>query len=537
MTFLYLRTAMVAGFVLVFLSPLAARANTPEQIFVQVSPSVLVVDIFDAKGKSIGQGSGAVIGVGQVITNCHVAQKGESLKVRRLGKTFKATIQYADPDRDLCQLSVPDLQVQPVILGTAKELRVGQRVYAIGAPKGLELTLSEGLISSLRPYEGSQYIQTSAAISPGSSGGGLFDDQGRLIGITTFQVIDGQNLNFALPVDWVAELPKRKTVLGKKDGGLNWFNRALVLERKQDWEGLIKLSQRWVKSEPGNVEGWRSLGDGYFFIKQYQDAIKAYREALRIQPDYFRYYSTWSRLGLAYDFLKKYDQAIGAYREALRINPNDFSTWHNLGNAYKNLKQYDKAIRAYREVVRIQPFFEAWTSLGKVYFLAEQYDQAVQPYQEALRIRPEDADTWYALGLSYYATNQYDQAIPAYREALRIQPENAAAWSGLGGTYLQLHQYDQAIPAYREALRIRPEDAHTWYALGLSYYRTNKYDQAIQAFREALRIEPEEAGAWFSLGIVYYDQGQRAKVREIYQTLRKLDPAMAEKYFNSFILP
>lgn len=147
MTFQYLRSAMVTGFVLAVLSPFAVRANTPEQIFVQVSPSVVVVDIFDATGKSIGQGSGAVIGAGQVITNCHVAQKGESLKVRQLGATFKATLQFADPDRDLCQLSVPDLQTPPVTLGTANKLKVGQRVYAIGAPKGLELTLSEGLIS------------------------------------------------------------------------------------------------------------------------------------------------------------------------------------------------------------------------------------------------------------------------------------------------------------------------------------------------------------------------------------------------------
>jgi len=92
-----------------------------------------------------------------------------------------------------------DLRAPPVVLGTAKKLKVGQRVYAIGAPEDLELTLSEGLISSLRPHEGSEYIQTSAAISLGSSGGGLFDDQGQLIGITTFYHAEGQNLNFALP--------------------------------------------------------------------------------------------------------------------------------------------------------------------------------------------------------------------------------------------------------------------------------------------------------------------------------------------------
>jgi tetratricopeptide (TPR) repeat protein len=252
-------------------------------------------------------------------------------------------------------LTVPDLKSAPVAFGTASNLRVGQHVHAIGAPKGLEQTMSEGLISSLRPYEGSQYIQTSAAISPGSSGGGLFDDQGRLVGITTFQFIEGQNLNFALPVDWIGELPKRSqaTTAAPKKGGLDWINRVIALERKQDWPELLKLSQEWVKSEPGNVEAWRSLGSGYLWMKQYQDAVQAYREALRIQPEYFRYYSTWTHLGIAYSFLRQYDQAIQAFREALRINPDDFSTWHNLGNAYSDLKRYDKAIQAYREVVRI----------------------------------------------------------------------------------------------------------------------------------------------------------------------------------------
>jgi len=70
----------------------------------------------------------------------------------------------------------------------------------------LELTLSEGIISGLREYEGGHVLQTSAAISPGSSGGGLFDAQGRLVGITTFFLSKGQNLNFALPAEWVQAL-------------------------------------------------------------------------------------------------------------------------------------------------------------------------------------------------------------------------------------------------------------------------------------------------------------------------------------------
>ena len=461
-------TAIAASFVLALLAPLAA-AKTPEQIFVQVSPSVVVVDIFDIKGKSIGLGSGAVIGAGQVITNCHVAQKGKSLQVRQSGKTFKATLQYADPERDLCQLSAPDLQAPPLTLGTAKNLRVGQRVYAIGAPKGLELTLSEGLISSLRPYEGSQYIQTSAAISPGSSGGGLFDEQGQLIGITTFYLEEGQNLNFALPVDWIDDLPKRAqtTPIAAKKSLLDWINRAAVLEQKKDWRGLLKLSQKWVKNEPGSAYAWVALGEAYFAIKQYDQAIPAYREALRIQPEFA---IGWNGLGITYSSIEQYNQAIHAYREALRIEPEDAGAWYNMGVAYEHLEQYDKAIQTYRE---------------------------------ALRIQPEFAIGWNGLGHAYSNLKQYNQAIHAYREALRIQPEDADAWHNMGNDYGNLMQYDQAIHAFQEALRIRPEYAVTWFLLGIVYYSQGQHDKVREVYQTLRKLEPATAEKYFNLLILH----------------------------------
>ena len=82
-------------------------------------------------------------------------------------------------------------------------------MYAIGAPQGLDLTISEGIVSSLRDVPGGTVIQTTAPVSRGSSGGGLFDASGRLVGIVTFQHRYGQNLNFALPADWIGEMRAR----------------------------------------------------------------------------------------------------------------------------------------------------------------------------------------------------------------------------------------------------------------------------------------------------------------------------------------
>ena len=232
--------------------------------------------------------------------------------------------------------------------------------------------MSEGLISSLRPYEGSQYIQTSAAISPGSSGGGLFDDQGRLVGITTFQIIEGQNLNFALPVDWIGELPKRARVPSfeeflaqersageAKKGGLDFLNREMAWRdgtipfiKKEDWRGLLTFSQQRVNSEPEFARAWGTLGDAYRGLQQCDQAIQAYREALRIQPEDS---SAWSSLGFAYKDLQQYDQAIQAYREALRIQPNFTIAWYNLGTAYAFKGQRVMPREIYQTLRKLDP--------------------------------------------------------------------------------------------------------------------------------------------------------------------------------------
>jgi len=188
----------------------AAAALTPEELFEKVSPSVFMILPADRQGKSVGIGSGVVIGREQVITNCHVLRGASQVLVSRGNVLYGAELEFPDPDRDLCQLKVRELTAPAVPLGDMAKVKTGQRVYAIGAPRGFELTLTEGLISSLRGGDDDRQpiIQTSAAISPGSSGGGLFDADGRLVGITTFQW-RGQQLNFALPVDWVREVPQR----------------------------------------------------------------------------------------------------------------------------------------------------------------------------------------------------------------------------------------------------------------------------------------------------------------------------------------
>lgn len=203
-----------AAAMLCALLPTPALALAPDQVFEKVSPSVWAVRGLDALERPFSYGSGVVVGPGRIITNCHVLARAKAIQVRRENISFEGKLEHADVERDLCLLSVAGFTAPPVEVGTMDNLKVGQRAYAIGNPQKFALTLSEGLISGLRGEDPRvPPIQTTAPISPGSSGGGLFDTEGRLVGITTLIFVGrerlAQSINFALPADWIKEVPGR----------------------------------------------------------------------------------------------------------------------------------------------------------------------------------------------------------------------------------------------------------------------------------------------------------------------------------------
>lgn len=193
-------------------APAVCHAMSAEELFQRASPSVWVITTLDPQGKALSTGTGVVVGPGRLVTNCHVLAKAGAILVKHENVTFQAQLEYPDIERDLCSIKAANFTAPAVTVAPVATLKVGQKIYTIGTPRSLEQTMSDGLVSALR-RNGSgvvEYIQISAPISPGSSGGGLFDEQGRLVGITTSGVTgSAQNLNFARPAEWIFDLPER----------------------------------------------------------------------------------------------------------------------------------------------------------------------------------------------------------------------------------------------------------------------------------------------------------------------------------------
>jgi len=186
---------------------------TTAQIADRATPSVVVVENFDEGGEKAGQGSGYVFsGDGIIITNYHVIRGAKSLTVRIPGQEpyrVDSVLGY-EIDHDVAALQLTSSSLPALLTETVEEPKVGDRVVAIGAPLGLESTVSEGIVSALRDASTMHIIQTTASISPGSSGGPLLNEYGKVIGLTTSTVRDGQSLNFVVSARHVSELLSRK---------------------------------------------------------------------------------------------------------------------------------------------------------------------------------------------------------------------------------------------------------------------------------------------------------------------------------------
>jgi hypothetical protein len=170
--------------------------SVEKSVFVVVATATLA----DAQARNVLQGSAVAVSDNLLLTNCHVIEGRPLIKILQDRTVDDATLVAAEPKSDRCVIKASTLKLVPVAgIGRFDSLAVGTRAFAIGAPRTLERTLSEGLVSGLRRQPGRNLVQTSAAVSPGSSGGGLFDEHGNLIGITTLGSNSGaQNLNFAI---------------------------------------------------------------------------------------------------------------------------------------------------------------------------------------------------------------------------------------------------------------------------------------------------------------------------------------------------
>ena len=498
-------------YIVLFLFSVSAYSKTASEVFSIASKSTVVVLAYNSENELIGFGSGVVV-LGDIIaTNCHVIEVARRIAIRYRGNESPADILHTDLHRDTCTITASNIEAVPASLGNSDSLIVGDRVYAIGAPQGFELSLSEGLVSNLREMDEGRHIQTTAAISPGSSGGGLFNEDGQLVGLTTYFITEGQNLNFAVPVNWISELPDRHTAREVSDANqLEWHNKARTLESDEDWDLLKQHATLWVEADPDSADSWFFLGIG----------IQRGRSVHYVSNN-----------------VSNNAEAIEAFSKAVQLDPEYEEAWQNLGKSLTRALQYEKASQAYREAIHLNPQNPSyWIELGKAYQYNLQNDLAIGAYKQGILVDPTYAIGWISLGDNYRYQSQYGESLNAYREGLLYNNQDVRLWKGVGHAHLRLKNYSQAVEAYRQALKINPQAQSVLSELGAAYNGLRRYDQAIIALKQATTLNSQDPFAWYELGLALRHTNQTGELKDIYNRLLEMHRPIADLFFEEVLL-
>ncbi|MDO8651754.1 MAG: tetratricopeptide repeat protein [Undibacterium sp.] len=516
-------------------------ADEAQRIFTKVSTSVVTIKTYDAKGNPEAQGSGVVVGVGLIASNCHVIEEATSIRVIAAQGEMAAEWLRKSPGLDLCLLKAEGLQATPLPLRLSHSLKVGEPTYAVGNPLGFGLAVSKGLIAVVRQAEPYPLILATAAQSPGSSGGGLFDAEGRLIGITTAVMGAGQNVNLILAADGLNALITKGTprppipLIPVPER--RWLDEAEVMQRSGNWPALEKLALDWSQLQPLSARPLVSMGMAQYELKRYVEAETTLRKSIALDEHHA---FAWINLASVLENLGQSEEAERALQQAERLVPSYAEPSRRRAEWYKKQGKPAAALLQIKEAIRKDPGRSfMWEIRGKIEDSLGHKDEALHAFAIALRLGSADAEVQRRLaklpvqsdavngaaqltvmtdagnkdesraqlvvGLYDMQLGRLAQAEDAIRKAISLAPDSSEAWNGLGSVFLKTMRYAEAEDAYTKAMTLDVNNLEPLINRAIARRARNKMDLALDDATRAITLFPQSEGAWKGYALINLD--------------------------------
>jgi S1-C subfamily serine protease/tetratricopeptide (TPR) repeat protein len=492
---------------------------SPTELYELVAPSVVTVIVKDEDGEQIGTGSGFFIeevllskrheglvnektsatfltafGIptqyGYVLTNYHVIRPAVDADVILFNGEAGTveTVIAEDETLDLALLAVNISSKQPLtgIPFALDDPRILTTVYAIGSPHGLQGSASEGRLSARREFgDGHSWLQTTAPISPGSSGGPLLSADGRLVGVTTSGIPDAQNLNFAIPVSvvrsFLASTPFEPRAVAE-GASIQWEEEGAIHELKTAaLSGKYNDAQRSALELLVRATGDPMLGIGVQErIAHDSEASTWAQEASQSVPEEFKY------LG---HYIAGKSSLVAAWSTAWASGNASTTPFEAL---YRSTKHAKVAHQQLLEAIRGKPdFAPAYERLALHLGLSGNWADQLLVTDRLIMLMPRCAEALQERALCYSQLNQPESAKNDLRAAIELSPRDAKLHLTLANTLRDLGEYADAIKSYETTLElgensddgsIKTIRSAAQHGLGLAHIDAGNFEKAISSF-------------------------------------------------------
>ncbi|MBF0522356.1 MAG: trypsin-like peptidase domain-containing protein [Candidatus Omnitrophica bacterium] len=461
------------------------EAASPSNMFTKAFDSVVLI-----RNKTLNQdqmlGSGFIVSSdGVIVTNYHVVNSSAAMSIRlKDGREFTPqSIMNYDKKRDICILRIGASNLPALKLGTTKDLAAGAPIYTVGNPLGLEYSVSNGLFSSKRDKYHISYLQFTAPISPGNSGGPLLNQSGKAIGVNTFYLVDGQNLNFALDVEELKPL--------------------LQTDRNIPFEEFVrKVSQ---------VEYLKTQANQFLDANKWDKAEEIYNQAIALDPNDPELFdfrgrcreNLWFDNRVYANNSRNYlEEAIDDFNKAVFIDPNYFWGLADLGqllsikgDSLKNTSFIKTGVGYLKQAETLlsdntdKDAEALYGSLVSANLFLQQFSEAQKYVDKIFEIDPKSLQGARMQGEILLAQGKIDEALTIFGQMLSAQPQNFDLLMKIAGLYEQKGDLFEAERRYKAALEIGGKNYVPLYSLAKISLKQSDLGKAWQYLESLKKIE------------------------------------------------
>jgi eukaryotic-like serine/threonine-protein kinase len=245
---------------------------------------------------------------------------------------------------------------------------------------------------------------------------------------------------------------------------------------------------------------WLKRGQELYELQSYSEALVAYSEAIKINPDYFQ---AWKYQGHTLNKLYKYQDALTCFNHAIQIKPDDFNVWYQHGWTLGVLEKYDEALSSYEKALAIKPDdFNAWYHHAWILEILERYNQAIVSCDRAIEIKPKHHQSWFHRGFILNELKIYNEAVFSYEQAIKIKPDYFEALHGLALTQSRQGLHELAVASFKQAILIKDNDPDIWYDYGLVLFNLSKYTIALKSFKRVIEIKSDDENSLYKSGLI-----------------------------------
>ena len=500
-------------FVLVSIALVSFSQSKLSQLVIQSKPAIFSITCYDKSDIPFSYGTGFFIdSEGTGLTNYHVLEGASYAVIKTLDGNHYKIDQIISQNKkiDLIKFKVkktskifPYLKLCPTSPIEAEE------VLVIGNPKELEYSVSNGIISSLRnDEEMGKVIQITAPISSGSSGSPLLNLKGEVLGVVSFTMKEGQNLNFAISVNNLGNLiPNEKSDFPNSDETKKVSTDNV--ENTAYWEGVLVSYTDSIKINPKNLIAFLSRGCAKLNLNDYNGAIEDLTKAIELDAnfDYLFY-----QRGRAKHQIKDFKGSIVDYTKAIDLYP-EFDTYRYRALAKGALEDFNGAIEDYSKAIELDDdnasaYYER--SVMRASY-GDDYKAIMVDLNKAIELDPAYEAAYNNRGLLKKVLKDPYGAIEDFTKVIELNSENYESFARRADTKHKLEDYLGAILDYTKAIELNSKDSYLFCVRGQAKLRLKDYRGAIIDYNEAIRLNPKYDIAYMNRAKAYFNLQQKDK--------------------------